>query len=83
MLLPVPPGTSIRPMGLAMWIILSVVVTWVVGSILAVSTIVRWWRHPVLRLNGLGALFLSFTPFWVGPSVFHGVCRYRGLILSD
>ena len=78
-----PPGTAIRPMGLAVYLFLVEVFTLLSGGILSIVTIIRWRKEPVLWLNAVAALALSVTPLWLGVYFFRWFAAYRGLVLSD
>jgi len=78
----VPPGTSIRPMGLALWLGLVSLGTAVCGVDLGGLTVVVWRKVPLLLLSGIAAALLSLTPFWVGTSFFRWFAAFRGLLLS-
>ncbi|HUR38759.1 MAG TPA: hypothetical protein VM222_04675 [Planctomycetota bacterium] len=79
----VPPGTSVRPMGLALWLGLVSVGTAVCGVGLGGLTAFLWRKVPLLLLSGCASAALSLTPFWVGTSFFRWFAATRGLILSD
>jgi hypothetical protein len=79
----VPSGTSIRPMGLALWIGVVGIGTAICGIGLGGVTVVVRRKVPLLLLSGLASALLSLTPFWTGIVFFRWFAAYRGLILSD
>jgi len=81
-LLQVPAGTSIRPMGLAMWVLLVAAVTAAAGGVLCIITVIWWRKVPVLWINGVLAMPLCTAPYWVGIYFFRWFAAFRGLDLA-
>ena len=62
----VPPGTSLRPMGLACLTVLIAVATAAMGCPVSVLVLVRKRRTPLFVISALVCFALSLTPWFVG-----------------
>jgi uncharacterized membrane protein YhaH (DUF805 family) len=77
----VPPGSSIRPMGLSLIFMLIVIATFLIGlalSIICVAMGFRRWRLWLLALLGLA--ICSFGPWFVGQAEMHYVTAKNHLV---
>ncbi len=79
----VPAGTSIRPMGLALYSVLVAIGGTVLGGGFGLITLIKWWKVPLLRHSGAAAILLSLPMLWVDVHFFRWFCEVRGLVLSN
>ena len=79
---PVPAGTSVRPMGLALWIGLVGVATPIVG--VSAASIVPFLRRtsPLILWSSFICALLSCTPFFTGLFTYRFIVNHHHLIES-
>jgi hypothetical protein len=79
-LLSVPPGSPIRPMGLAAFLFLVALATAGMGITLALIAIANGWRRKLIWIvAGLGVV-LSLMPLFSSRLVWDQIVAHRGLL---
>ena len=82
-LLDVPRGTVIRPMGLTCWIGVAMIATAVAGVVVGILGIITGRRIPAMVCAGVLCITLCQIPWLYAAPFFRWFAAYRGLILAD
>jgi hypothetical protein len=77
-----PPGTNIRPMGLAMWIILVGIGTPIVGISVAIVTPFLRRTRPLILWSAFFCALLSCTPLFTGMLTYRYIVEHHRLVDS-
>jgi hypothetical protein len=79
---PVPPGTSIRPMGVALRVMLVAAVTAAFGFAPGRIALACRWRRPGIAPTAAPCLLPTFTPWCSGGWTWKWVVERHGLVRS-